>query len=431
MLTKMRFETSAYPAEIKPMLRRFIGIAGWAAWKRRFETFENWITDNPLLENFIAERYPIELAMAHLIGHSNATGRIQTKIASVNQYRLFAFVSMTARVYQRVGKDAQMRIAGILRDGLKSNKGLSPFVAEMVIAAHLMARGFDVQFHDLELGNGFDFLAAKEGLELEIECKHISGDVGRQIHKRRLYSLGGVAYEEISRALEQCAGGQFIRVTLPDRLTGQHDQLTSIQHQLSSALQQGATVIGPDSTMIEYSRFSLIGSPFDTSKPDDGFQHSVRAFLEQEFGAVNPSVLIHFRPHHGAVVLVVQSRRKDKVLKGIISQLKNSSRDQLTGTRPAIMCVFLSDMESEQLRMLAASEGTGSSGGTGIQFGITHLIDRRPHIHTVALMADGPVYRSTNELGLRRETTLQEHGGVYAFKNAAHLCAGDTRCNVF
>ena len=62
-------------------------------------------------------------------------------------------------------------------------------VSEMATAAHLMRRHCDVEFHDLETGGGFDFLANRAGATLEVECKMVSGDLGRQIHRKRVLEL--------------------------------------------------------------------------------------------------------------------------------------------------------------------------------------------------------------------------------------------------
>ena len=49
------------------------------------------------------------------------------------------------------------------------------------MAVHLMSQGYDVGFHDLEGGAGHDFQASKDGAVIEVECKFISGDIGRKI----------------------------------------------------------------------------------------------------------------------------------------------------------------------------------------------------------------------------------------------------------
>jgi hypothetical protein len=82
-----------------------------------------------------------------------------------------------------------------------------------------MSRGFDVDFHDLEDGGGYDFLAESGGSKLEVECKYISADTGRKIHRRKLYELGGTLAPIMSHAVEDKQGGIHL-VDIPDQLYG-------------------------------------------------------------------------------------------------------------------------------------------------------------------------------------------------------------------
>jgi hypothetical protein len=427
----MYFKPDAFPGEIPSLMRRFVQITGWEPWKKRIITFENWARANPLIEEYIAERYAIELAMSHVKHYRDTTTRYPTVSESPSIYRLYSFVSMVARVHQRLNDKGRKRVAGILKGCLKDDHGFSWFVAEMVVAGHLMSQKFDVTFSDLETGNGFDFLAKRDEIEIEIECKHVSADVGRKIHRRRLFDLGGVVFEELSHALDRHDGGQFLRVTLPDRLTGSHTQLDEISAEVARALRNSADVSGPSPCAVEYMQFDFSKSPFHEAGPDSITRAEVQAFLEREYSIQNPHLLMIFRPRYGVIILNVESRQQDKVLRGIIAQLKDSARDQLTGHRPGVMCVYLADIGTEELQNLVASEGPDIDSGTGIQAAATYLLSRRPQVHTLALMGDGPLQRTSTRLGDKIQISWQEHGGVYVIKNPSNPLTTDLRYSIF
>ena len=88
-------------------------------------------------------------------------------------------------------------------------------------------------------------------------------------------------------------------------------------------------------------------------------------------------------------------------------------------------------MNSEELGNLLSSEGIGPDDGTGIQYAAAHLLDRRPHVHTLAFMANGPIYRTEKKTDSKKETSWQEHGGVYSFINKSHSLATDPRSLIF
>ena len=175
----MYFEPQAVPAELAPLVRRFVSITTWKPWAGRLENFDRRVADNPLLDEYFAQRYPIELAMGRLHRRLVRGQRIDLPETYADTV-LLSFVSMVARVYARLSPRGQVRLAGMLRSGLDGEAGLAPLEQEMGMAAHLMGRGFDVTFSDIETGNGFDLLAERNGATLEVECKTVSGDLGRK-----------------------------------------------------------------------------------------------------------------------------------------------------------------------------------------------------------------------------------------------------------
>src|SRR5690606_35556660 len=209
------------------------------------------IAANPFLDEYIAQRYSMELAMEQLRRRLQRGQKIQLPTTCIDTV-LFSFVAMTARVYARLSEQGQKRLAGMLRSALDTEAGLAPLEHEMTIAAHLMGRGFDVTFSDIETGSGFDFLAEKDGATLEIECKSVSGDLGRKIHLRRLYELGGRVRQLMDLALNRRSGGQLARIVLPGRLNGTDKQLAAIHERLAQALECGMSVPGPNPCAVVY-----------------------------------------------------------------------------------------------------------------------------------------------------------------------------------
>ena len=103
------------------------------------------------------------------------------KSVTIDRYRLFAFMASVVSIYERLSTKGQKRLRGMILGGLRDN-GLTPLQQEMGVAAHLFWRGFDVFFSDIETGlGGFDFLATKDGIEIEVECKRIGLSLGRKI----------------------------------------------------------------------------------------------------------------------------------------------------------------------------------------------------------------------------------------------------------
>ncbi len=426
----MYFEPQAVPAEIVPLFRRFVTITTWKPWKARLAALEQQVTSNPLLREYFAERYSLELEIGRIHRILRRDGKIGLP-ATYQESGVLSFVATAARVHQRLSPQGQRRLAGMLRSGLDAEHGLTSFQHEMGIATHLMAQGFDVTFSDIQSGGGFDMLAEREGTEMEVECKTFSGDLGRKIHRRRLYQLGGHVLPPMVAALDRRPGGQFARILLTGRLQGTDQQLRNIHERLAKVLQDGRSDPAQEPCAVEYRTFSLAGSPFETMEPETLEREVVRQYIEREFGLPIGNVMMLFRPSHGAVVIAVESLQKDAVMPGLVRQLKQSVKHQFTGARPAVICVKFSDITEQEL--LEIGEQYRSGQPSALQIATNYLLNRDAwrHVHTLAYFAPGhlTMSRAVDDQSVTR--SVQEQGQAYVFTNTHHDLAGDARLSIF
>jgi hypothetical protein len=301
----------------------------------------------------------------------------------------------------------------------------------MGIAAHLMRRGFDVRFSDMQTGRDFDFLAERDGAVLEVECKTVSGDLGRKIHLRRLYQLSGRAYRLLDQALDRRNGGQLARILLPERLHGTDQQLHAICECLAQALDNGSPIVGPDPCTVDYRAFSLVGSPFETTSPKEIRREDVRQYVQRAVGLAIENAALVFRPRSGVVILAVESRQKDAVIDGLVRQLKDSVKRQFSGTRPGIVCVKFLDLTQRDL--LEIVEQDGSEQPSALRIASSYLLNREDWkpIHTLAYFTPGDRVASVGNDGQVMTRSVQEQGHTYTFENTNNPMAGDTRYSIF
>ena len=239
----MHFETKAEPREMPAYFREFVAVAGWQSWNSRLDSLSAQMKKNQFIGEYFADRHALEIARARR--HLNRTGKLALP-ETTEQTALYALIVTVALVHRRLSKRGQKRLSGMLRDCLKSDTGLIPLQHEMEMAAQLISRGFDVEFSDLEGVGRFDLLGRKDDVELEFECKTFSGDVGRKVHRRRLYQLAEHIRPAMEEALDHRPGGQLARIVLPGRLTGRDEQIAAISDCLAKALETGHTQVGPN-----------------------------------------------------------------------------------------------------------------------------------------------------------------------------------------
>jgi hypothetical protein len=418
----MRLQTDIAPSALPALVCQVANIAGWQVWKNRVQALMSLAKDNPLWLNVVAERHSLEMAFCEARQHIKSIGRCAWPPRTAEEYRLYCFVANIARVHEKLGEAGKARLSGQIRSGLEKEFGLGPLDFEMKIAAHLMSRGFDVDFHDLEIGDGgYDFLATSGGSKIEVECKHISADIGRKIHRHKFYTLAGLLSLIMSRAVEGKQGGIHLRVDLPDRLHGSKEQQQAVASQIQIALTD-ETDLENETCRISIERFDISNSLFSAERGTALTDDDRKEFCNDR-GLESGHTLFRWTPGKTAIVVSFKSRKEDIVLAKILERLKKDAKRQLTGQLPALICVHMADLTEKQL--LAIAEDDKSETPTGIKIVLSTLLRERPHVHTVALMTDGSIRVEQNQIGNLCTTSTQETGTSYFLRNPYHPQAND------
>jgi hypothetical protein len=130
---------------------------------------------------YFDDKFPLERALKRAVAYRRVASRYPSIYGSgeAQYYQLYSFAFAAVCAHAGLSSGGQTRLCGYLKDGLKSDYGLAPVALEMAVAVHFWAADFDVEFTDMEGRGQFDFLASGAGIELEIDCKAVSGDVGR------------------------------------------------------------------------------------------------------------------------------------------------------------------------------------------------------------------------------------------------------------
>ena len=423
----MYFLPEVAEQEFPSLMRRFLEITGRKPWTKRLTWLEAALKKDVPMSAFLQERFQLELAFSTMHRKKKLTGRYPRKNLTADQLRFLSFVAMVVRCHDRVNPHGKSRLRGMLLDSLKSDYGLGPMAYEMKIAAHLLTRGFDLTLHDLETGGGYDYLAVKDDLQIEVECKFVTGDIGRQIHLKRLYQFGEYFTTRLKPFLDRLHGGIFIRVTIPRRLQGQESQHASITQQVFRAIgvREGPPQVAESEVSV--SEFALEGSPFSRISPQFLLKEDVVQFLSQCFGMENRNMLILFRPRRHAVIVVLQSSTEDRVLAGIHRQLKDSASRQLSGTLPGVLCCHLADLDEKELLSLQYK----GDRGIGLDYMTSDLINRRPQLLAVTYTAPGSIVHEPMITGDSDQESQRERGVAYTVRNPNHPVAKDSRYSLY
>ena len=416
----MHFEPEVVDTELPEVLRRFVKIAGRETWDKRLKWLNREVRRETGMRHFWLERCPLELAFSRVWRQYRKTKQVLVEPNDEEAPRFLAFAAMTVRCHQRLTPTGKKRLEGMLRSATRGDFGLGPVAYEMKVASHLMSRDYDVVFHDLEGGRGYDLLAAKDGTSVEVECKHMSGDAGRKIHRKELYRFGDRAATWMRDHLASLTTGLFVRLTIPGRLESADDYQKGLCGLMGRALLAGDADTEQDGNRVHVRAFDVerVAGPWTAT--DNFGRAKMEARLLTHFNLVNKNALVYFRPRQSVVVLLIESDQKDDVLNGMLAELRRKTKGQFTGNCPAILCCHLADLTQEQLLSL----GQGGR-GTGLDYLATDLMRRRPHLYSVTYTAAGSAG------GAVSADSLRERGPAYTVLNPDHANAGDERLSVF
>jgi hypothetical protein len=192
-----------------------------------------------MIDRYLDHYFPLERAMIYARQYNRNTGGRIPQINSTPLFdlgALYSFVALTARVFPRLPEPAQNLLKSRIAGALKDNVGLSPLAFEMRTVAHLMARGFDVEFHDLCEGGGYDFLAKDGDIAFEVQCKSVSGDVGHRVHTHRQYQLIPYILDKMHKT-QKSGVVQLLVATVPNRLHGKREFMSSVAAAIGQALE--------------------------------------------------------------------------------------------------------------------------------------------------------------------------------------------------
>lgn len=402
----MRLNTRMDMYLMPEIFRLFFLITGEGPWLVRRKQLEHRKRTEPGVSTIINTVHSRELTIAGLIldryrdfGYPSAYERPEL-LAS------YSFVTIFVRLYQKLPAVSCSRLVSTLIGDLQ-HKNLSGLTLELETAAHLSNLGFDLQFHDLIGGStgSFDFLAVRDGLEVEIDCKAISADTGNPIT-----SFGAAAITSFSdRAIKSYreADKTIILQIITAKKVSKRDVIAkSIASDISEALRIKGKV---------KSEFSTVNYECKSSKevPEFKGQPTVQyPLLEGELEGWD-HIIVSPDNGQGGVILLLKSTEKSTRVERIANTLKESVDKQFSRSRPVVLFVRLADMTGEVF-MKSLGKRTFMN---DICENLFYQKDKRPHIAGVVFVPGTPVIKTKID---DRSRSAGEQSLSYFIRNEHH-----------
>lgn len=234
-------------------------------------------------------------------------------------------------------------LEGRLRDSLKAETGFAALYLEIDLAQRLMDGGYNVEFADMEGSARFDLLFSREAFAGEVECKSLSADAGRQIHRKDFYRF----MEAITPALAghaELKRREVLVITLDTRLPSNTPDQVPLVKAVTALLRDSAPQDG------QGRGFRLERQPYAECLGQVPL-HDQRVFYKACSAVFGENTHVAGGlTEDGGCLVIMRSDRGDDSSKPKLEAMRKAA-SQFTGERPAFIAIQEHGIEPADLML--------------------------------------------------------------------------------
>jgi hypothetical protein len=338
----MHFKLATSLQELAAYVPRFFGIVDPEAWGKRARQLER-DAQTAYGVKIIADYHWLEFSLGPELVLPNGMGHLVPDDFDLRTLAAMYFAGSVVEIYERLSPRARQILGGRIRDCLKSDSGFAPLYLEVEMAQRLLDCGYYVEFADMEGTAQFDLRFSDGANRGEVECKSLSADAGRKIHRKDFYRFVASINDELMEAVA-ASRRTIIVVTLLNRLPPDIASQTELRQAVRSLLRDGTQ------SKVSGSFFSAHVEPsvkYFAEGVDQGTFVTPKERLRATFG---PSCHVA-GPHFSGLatsLVVMKSLREDDTSKPLLEAMRKAAA-QLSGTCAGFIAVQFDDLEAEEL----------------------------------------------------------------------------------
>lgn len=338
----MRFDIATDPWILRSYIPELVGLAGEELWRKRATHLRSF-GRSPYLAQVASDYHWVELQLDEELAKRQEP--LPSNIASdAIAARALRFSQELVEVYRSLPPPGQRQLVGRIRDALQAETGFAALYQEMEIATVLINQNFDVTFPDLENSGRADISFQQGAANGLIECKALSADAGRKIHRKHFYRFMEVISQDVLDRVSRSGVNELVLITLKDRLPSHLQSDTPLVQATRTLLRSRETshAAGPDFEIVRKPYSAL----FDALRPMS--EREFYAEAQKQFGA-NCHIAGGWTENGGCLILM-RSQRQDDHSKPQLEAMKEAT-EQLPSDRPGFIALQLNDISSADLAL--------------------------------------------------------------------------------
>lgn len=358
------------------MYRRFATAIGPEHWQGAVARQEAAIRSNHFLGDYLRSEHAIAYQMEKLRVLAAAHGEVPLR--ACNDGSIYPALGFAAQVLGVLNSSTAKQARTFVRrvkTAFSSAENMHGLRLELQAATHYTRRGKHVTWHRANNAGTFDLLVEDLGpAGLEVECKSISADKGRRIHRLDALNFWGEVSKDISAVAQHLRSGMAVVLTVPYRLPAESEQRSALARKVISQV-----VAGTSASLS--SEADLRVQNFDTERVKAamaGDRQDMREAIDVATGTTNREAALYGAPGGGMLAFVMQSAVEDDVLDQMFATLTDSASRQFTARRGALFWVALQGLDAEQLMSVHEQDSDPGRRATGLRLGVSNFLTNAP-----------------------------------------------------
>lgn len=402
-----------HDSEFRSEFMRFSNLVGAVQWQRRVKVLRQQIRTNKMLREHLLSENSIAVGLWECEELLKKFPTIPSHLAAERGlHAAMVFVAQTLSIMETSPPAQARAMIGRVQGAIKNPDHMRGLRLELTAATHFLKRGYSIVWAEQAGFGRFDLLVEGMGSDgLEVECKSVSSDKGRKIHRYEAIEFHSLLQPSLSTFAQTLHVGLAAVVTVPDRLPEKLADRKALAEFVGRQILRGsvqATFEGVRVRIVEFDAKSVMAEgPGGTPLFD-------KEALERVTGTRNRSMMIvgGGSSGQGHITVVLQSELEDEFLARTFETVAESAKKQVTKSRPAHYFVQFDGLDTLGLREIAELELDTKQPPTPLRVSVSNLLNRDSYAHII-----GIGLLSKSETIITRDGIVHSGGGgtVYNF----------------
>jgi hypothetical protein len=375
--------TEMRTAEVPKVYARLSTAIGAGCWQGAVTRQEEAIRSNQFLREHLQYEYEIAYQLEKLRKLIVSTGTVPYEVC--NDPSIFPSLGFAAQVLEVLDRSSVKQAKAFVkrvRNAFNSSEEMHGLRLELLAATHFIWRGHVASWHRKANEGSHDLLIEDLGQAgLEVECKSISEDKGRRIHRRDALDFWGELWKDVADVARGLRSGVAVVLTVPYRLPIVDGDRRALAREVVARFLAGNGAILNGGASVRVTSFD----PASILAADGKAHDDLRAALDKATGTTNREVAVYKTPAGGIMAFVMQSAVEDDVLDQVFSTLDESAARQFSKTRGALFWVALQGLSWEQIVSLHKRDSAAGGQPSGLKQKVSEFLDRAPE-HVIGVV---------------------------------------------